>query len=157
MGYDIYIGQGEYDSETKLYSVHHLNLPEAPEAHNDTMSAHVNHRYLSYFGWFWWCDAVGLYDLFFGSGGLMAQHPGATKLTPQHAYIIHAALERYQSTHPNVVPGCCGCSTCDPYSHNPTDPCHHPEYDYDLARLVWLDWWMKWSLQHCSNPMMANW
>ena len=156
MSYDLYIGQGEYNAETKLYDVQPLTLPEAPSFYNDEMSSHVNHRHPSYSGWSLFCDSTGLGDLFFGSGGLIASHPGYVKLTPKHAYIIHDKLEQYQLSHPNDVPGVCDCSDCNAYRNDIKLP-HHPEYNYALARLMWLDWWVKWAIQNCSNPMLANW
>lgn len=31
-----------------------------------------------------------------------------------------------------------------------------PEPGYDLDRLVWLRWWMRWALDHCKVPVIAN-
>jgi hypothetical protein len=29
-------------------------------------------------------------------------------------------------------------------------------YDYMLARLIWLDWWMRWALENCETPAIEN-
>lgn len=154
MSYDIYIGEGVWSEED--WGVHGFTLSEAPAFRGDRLSKQCNSRHPGYLQWGGFLDRVGLYELFFGVSGLMAEHPGACKLKPQHLYLIHNALEKYQASKPSAKPGLCGCKECSISSYTQADGLAHEDLDYDLARLQWLDWWVMWAIQNCSNPTLVN-
>jgi len=31
-----------------------------------------------------------------------------------------------------------------------------PNYDYSLARLIWLQWWVNWAITNCETPAISN-
>lgn len=129
MGYNIIIGEltthvvAEPGEQVSLSTwAEERRFDEAPADHVPTR--YTNSRWPSYTGWSSFCDEVGLSDLFFGSNGLMAEHPGAVVLTREHLAIVEAVPD--------------------------------PEHGYTLDRLVWLRWWMRWALDNCKVPVIAN-
>lgn len=159
MGYDIYIGNAEMVNEDESKEgvlsygirVKGLHLPDAPVFPNDEMTNNGNDRHPGYSGWSEWCREVDLYDLFFAEyTGLMCEHPGNRALRQDHADRIEAALKRWQESHPDAIPG------FDEWDMR--NPGKEPEHKYDpmLARLIWLDWWVKWALANCERPCIYN-
>lgn len=168
MGYSITIGEAtiihpgddDYSSELRI-GVTGLSLPEAPEFPGDGMTSKGNGRSPSCSGWENFCRDVGLYDLFFrkedeeGPIGLMTSHPGTFGLTAKHAAEIRAALDRRRSADPDGlrVPG------WDPTLEGSaawTQDGADPKYDGNLARLIWLDWWVSWAVANCKTPTIQN-
>ena len=31
------------------------------------------------------------------------------------------------------------------------------KYDYQLARLLWLEWWVEWAIENAGRPAIENW
>ena len=139
MGYDIKIGEacvvapagaGEADEGVppRIWAVGATH-PEAPAP--DIGHPH-NGIAPSYGGWSGFADAVGLRDLFFDEKtGLMRDHPGAAVLTRKHHARIHAELV-------DIVDGV------------------NSVGDDHRQRLVWLEWWVRWALDNCTIPVIAN-
>ena len=158
MSYDIYIGEAEVftpDAEdreeiTSLWVVVTRRAhPEAPCFDNDPCTKNENHRHPGYSSWSEWCRAVGLNRLFFdGKDGLMVAHPGCVALRKRHHTKILAALHRWQKQHPGATPGF--------YPFDPNTDEVDGSVDPMLARLVWLEWWVRWSLANCTNPALYN-
>lgn len=158
MSYDIYIGNAELDpvgedeNDITYWSIRvsSVKLPNAPTFPNDEMTGNGNSRHPGYSAWSEWCRETGLYSLFFADdSGLMCEHPGHRALKKEHAEQIEAALKRWQKNHPNAVPG------FDEWNiNNPDTPTGL--YDPMLARLIWLDWWVKWALANCERPCIYN-
>jgi hypothetical protein len=144
MGYSIRIGNAvpEFSKEDgELYAcwvVKSATSDEAPTFINDQMTGNSNGRHPSYSGWGDFCDATGLGDLFYKKWeGLIYKHPGCVMITEDHYAEVHNALERYQkiATKP---------------------PGFADAYDPQLARLMWLDFWMRWALDNCETPAIYN-
>ena len=171
MGYDIYIGNTEmepveqYDDEEEIvtpYSrvidgktvyykprVNETEQPDAPIFPNDEMTGNGNARHPGYTTWYNFTKNAGLYDLFFDEKtGLMREHPGHQPLEAHHAVEIGHALTRWREKHPDTTPG------FEKFSFDQNAPI--VGYDYTLARLIWLDWWVKWALAHCEHPAIYN-
>ncbi len=136
MAYDIYIGQAvptpvEYPATLKGI-VAAASHPDAPDLSGHGPGGHVNHVHPSYGGWSDFCDAAGLYGMFFGDGpergGLFRTHPGIATIGPDHLDRVRGALA----------------DKGDNLSH------HH------LMLLRWLEWWMSWALRTCQNPSIFN-
>lgn len=148
MSYDIYIGQAVFEelepeeiAEGLLpqLRVNRTEQPDAPTFSNDEMTGNGNSRHPAYSTWHDVTKIVGLEDLFFNKKtGLMREHPGCFRLTNEHYNQIAAALERYQSRHPKAKPG------------------FSDELDGVLARLIWLEWWVRWALANCKAPSIYN-
>lgn len=176
MGYDIYIGETTMqpidddeaawmiedgytpehsrivNGKTVYYKpyVGEIKRDDAPTFPNDFMTGNSNNRHPGYSSWSDFCDVTGLTPLFFDrETGLMREHPGMQPLHADHALVVDQALKRYRETHPHAVPG------FEDIDLNTREYTNHG-YDPMLARLVWLDWWIKWALKNCENPAIRN-
>lgn len=146
MGYYIAIGNAvpEFSKEDGyLYSgwrVEKTSNENAPTFIGDEATGNRNIRMPSYTGWSEFCDKVGLYDLFFDQfEGLFRQHPGCVMITQEHYQTVADALEKYQKN-----------------ARRPPGFDHFGNYDYNLARLMWLEYWMKLALENCETPAIYN-
>lgn len=149
MSYDIYIGdarEGSDDPDSDDYSygcawyVPRIDLPDAPQFPGDEMTGQSNGRHPSYRQWAEFCRAVGLEDLFFHQcHGLMRHHPGCEFLHPPHLEAVQMALKHYQDRHPGAIPGFV-----------------EPFHDSLLPRLLWLEWWMRRTLETAEVPAIFN-
>lgn len=121
-----------------------LTRDDAPSFPNDTDQR--NMRSPSYSVWHNFCKNTGLYQLFYNEdGNLWANHPGCVGITKEDADIVSAALAKYKLT-ATLPPGF-------EEGWNHTGPAN---YDYDLARLIWLEWWMRWAVENCETPAIQN-
>ena len=144
MGYNIYIGEAVLWKEelSGFYSsrVYEMSLPEAPSFSGDPLSNNKNARYPSYHGWHEFVEKVKLKDFFFDKDcGLMRTHPGCFLLKESHLKKIKETKTDWIEKHPNTVPGFMD-----------------PKFDNVLARLIWLEFWIEWSLNNCKNPGIFN-
>lgn len=139
MSYDIYIGKAEQGV------VKREELPMAPKFPNDEMTGQGNSRHPSYTGWGEFCREAGLYDLFFNKEtGLMREHPGTVPLKECHLHVISEATANWmqrQKERGQVLPP--GFEAWDPFDENEGTEQH---YDYILARLLWLRFWVYYAL-----------
>lgn len=145
MGYSIYIGEAviKDDDDHVWLGVKQIEHPEAPFFPNDSMTGRTNGRHPSYGGWAEFTRETGLYDLFFDKeNGLMAEHPGVAKLLPKHHARVKTALE-FRQVVSKGAPGFPPMGKTDG-----SDPM--------LARLIWLEWWMRWALANCKCPALEN-
>jgi hypothetical protein len=156
MSYDIYIGNAEPRTEDGEFDwwVAPMTHEDAPAFPNDELSEHANSRHPAYLGWSEFCKATGMYDLLFAQWeGLMRRHPGIHELTQDHAIQIRAALDRWKARYPNAEPGFTGFLKCSA----PGEPSYESECaNANLARLLWLDWWVQWALANCEHPAIYN-
>lgn len=121
-------------------------LPEAPFFPNDG-SEHTNDRSPSYSDWSDFCKLTGLYDFFYNSyGHLHAGHPGCIGIRQKDLDLVEKALERYQKI-ATKLPG---------FDDDDFDDRQESQYDGNLARLMWLHWWMKWAIENCETPAIQN-
>jgi hypothetical protein len=157
MGYTLTIGnaelgRGDWDY---LAFVPSMVMDDAPHAPNDANPG-ANYRWPSYSSWLAFCDEVGLRDLFYDEEtGLLRPHPGCKILTPEIQEVISTALDRYRRNHPDAV------ARFDAPSGRGivadlTEPPQYPPSDYALARLEWLDWWVRWAIANCEHPAIHN-
>jgi hypothetical protein len=161
MGYSITIGNAkpEFSKDDgylmAMWTVDAVQLPEAPTFPHDELTGNSNGRSPSYTGWAEFCREAGIYDLFLEKyEGLMTPHPGCKLLQKEHLLIVQAALEKRKRT-ASLPPGFCGW----PNLNKDTGKMEHPDdgkYDAILARLIWLEFWMKWALENCETPAIEN-
>lgn len=152
MGYTFTIGNAvpkhskEYFPDLESYwDIEGVRLDEAPSFPND-VSNNGNMRSPSYSVWSNFCRNTGIYDLFYNeNGNLHAGHPGCIGITKEDVDIVSAALAKYKLT-ATLPPGF-------EEGWNYTGP---DNYDYDLARLIWLEWWMRWAVENCETPAIQN-
>lgn len=153
MGYTIRIGNAvpEFSKDyNELWAGWRVN-PEssdcAPTFNNDELTGNTNTRSPSYSGWSVFLTEVGLHKLFFEDyEGLMSNHPGCKMITQQHLDEVQTALIKYQAR-ATLPPG-----------FEEFDPDNQEAHTHDgyLARLIWLEWWMRWALANCETPAIDN-
>lgn len=162
MSYTIKVGNAEVVANKEDFPelradwyVKEITLPEAPSLPNDEYTGQTNVRSPSYSGWSDFCEAVGLYDLFYDRDeGFFANHPGCFGITQEAADLVTEALERYKATvtrnaaRQNREPL--------PPGFDPDDHDGAPLYDPQYARLIWLEFWMQWAMKNCETPAIAN-
>lgn len=154
MGYTFIIGNAvpEFDRECfpeliARWTVKYMTHPDAPVLPNDPITLNSNSRSPSYSVWADFCRSTGLYDMFYNSGGnLIAGHPGCMGITEDDADRVSEVLRLYQRR-----------ATLPPGFEKEWDYEGEPNYDYHLARLIWLEWWMQWAVHNCDIPAIANW
>lgn len=147
MSYSIYIGEACLEaSETELtaeWIVKQEEEPDAPTCPGDDMTGRSNYRAPGTLPWINTISLAGLDDLFFQTDhGLMRDERRISHLTEAHYQEIHAALEHWQKCHPHATPRF-GLEVADE--------------DAVLARLIWLDWWVRWALNNCVHPALYYW
>lgn len=143
MGYTITIGElhvladssvGTDEAGIWLQAVG-VNKDEAPAFGEPT--DHSNSRWTSYTAWADTMRDVGLYEHMFYDGTLLGGHPGVRLVTPELMNVVSSALTGYREKNPLV-----------------------PEFGTDtganLCRLIWLEYWMRWALDNCKVPVIAN-
>lgn len=174
MGYSLTIGNAvprvpkgeELDEDnTPGWTVNGAAHPEAPTFPGDGMTGNGSGRSPSYSQWSNFVDEVGLRDLFFGAdarhnGGkhtrdvcLMRDHPGVALLRELDLLEIRQARERWQAKRwptEERIPG------WDPDHRWDSSGEPDPRYDGNLARLLWLEWWVAWALKRCELPAFGN-
>jgi len=161
MGYNITIGNAipEFSKEDgELYAcwvVEGACSNDAPTFPNDLMTGNTNSRSPSYTGWNDFCEESGLYDLFYRKWeGLIYNHPGCVPITQEHYQEVYNALERRKNK-ATKPPGFCCDSQWDKENKVWVTQ-DEDKYDYILARLMWLEYWMKWALENCETPAIQN-
>jgi hypothetical protein len=162
MSYDIYIGEAVLslpgpDWNEIGVTVKGETLDDAPSFRGDSMTGRGNGRHPGYGAWAEFCRRVGLFEFFFAEEtGMLVCHPGCKLLRPQDGETVAAALEAYRASHPDARPGWCRCKTCAKTSFDRDDDSQHEDLDGDLARLIWLDFWVRRALKRCDVPAMSN-
>lgn len=149
MAYDIVIGQGvirtDDDEIGPQMVVEEIILKDAPCFPNDP-TGQSNIRRPAYSVWSNFCKETGLTNWFFTpDGGVRGGHPGNFMITPMDIAVVSLALEKYKTT------------TIEEPGFNESWERRGPiSYNGNLARLIWLDWWMRWAIQNCTNPILTN-
>jgi hypothetical protein len=152
MGYNFIVGNAvpkhskdDFPELRASWQVEIVELPEAPSFPNDVAN-HSNYRSPTYSAWANFCRNTGLYEFFYDEcGHLHARHPGCIGITKEDADFVTAALNRYRAK-----------ATLPPGFEKGWDHQGPPNYDYDLARLIWLEWWMQWAVKYCETPAIEN-
>lgn len=108
-----------------------------------------NQRWPSYTGWHDSMRALGLHDLFYKNyEGLMSEHPGCFPFTAGQVAMVKAAVQRRRETNGGRPPGFWDWSIEKGEIDNGNDP--------DLARGLWLEYWMEWAIANCETPAIEN-
>ena len=152
MGYNFSVGNAvpnhNKDYFPELYAAWEVKGEEQPDAPNfpNDAAKKTNYRSPSYTVWANFCRNTGLYEFFYDElGQLHAGHPGCIGITQEDANFVTAALNRYRAK-ATLPPG----FEEDCFYQGPSN------YDYDLARLMWLEWWMQWAVKNCETPAIQN-
>lgn len=147
MGYTITIGQLRVDKSPDdgldcscmrfdADGVKHDGAPAFGEP-----TDHTNERWPSYSAWSNFLKAVDLYGVFYyGSGHLIGGHPGIRLVTQELVSAVSSALTGYRERNPGV----------EAAFNEGDERCGY------LCRLIWLDYWLRWSIENCETPVIAN-
>lgn len=101
----------------------------------------TNDRWPSYSAWFDFAERSGVRELLFDSGGnLIGGHPGVRLITKDMLDAVVAARLKMES---------------NPHPPQPTMENYTAE-NGAYCRLLWLEYWMQWSLENCKTPVIAN-
>ena len=157
MSYSFTIGNAEpYFEEEDFYAcwrVRAISHPEAPSFPNDEMAGQSNARHPSYSGWYNFCEAANILPLFYNERkNMKAGHPGIQRITPEDYSLVKEALKSQQAK-ATLPPGFSG------YYDTELKCFVYPDdgkYDAVLARLIWLEWWMRYALETCKLPAIRN-
>ena len=143
MSYSIYIGERmnhepDEDENPRSDFAKSESHPDAPRFDNDYLTENSNGRHPAYAGWYNFVDRAGLTDLFFNNKtGLMREHEGCENITSEHLKQVQDALTAWPK---DKQPG---------FGENEGK-------DGILARLIWLEWWMRWAIENCKTPCLSN-
>jgi hypothetical protein len=152
MGYTFTVGNAvpKHSKEDFPYlhaewEVEDTTHPDAPTFPNDEMTGDGNSRSPSYSVWADFCREAGIYGLFYDERGhLLAGHPGCIGIDQDFADGVALALRRVRAN-ATLPPG------FEEWTYQGT-----PRHDYTLARLMWLDFWVRWALENCETPAIQN-
>lgn len=122
------------------FGIHHDDAPAFGEP-----TDHTNSRWPSYSAWAGTMRDLGLTEVIFSGGTLVGGHPGVRLVTPELVEVVSSALEKYRREHPDGVAG------FNQDENMPTDP-----VNANLARMEWFDYWLRWALENCDTPVIAN-
>ena len=155
MGYNIGIGNAsiryEADDDFISMTVEHAEHPDAPDLGKGDVSGKGNFRYPSYGGFQEFLDKNGLSDVFLDeTDNMQGGHPGIAVLTQKKYDRVKKALEKYKKANPHAI-----LPTPENTAHE-EDFKEHKDSDYNLGRLVWFEFWMKWALENCKYPAISN-
>jgi hypothetical protein len=131
MGYTLIIG------DINGGQIAEVTSEQAPAIEGAGPHSRMNKSQPSYAGMEDLCSLIGLRQMFFEE--LLVKRPGVAPITARHARAVSLARQRYQRDHPQAQPR---------YEQS--------DEDGHLARLVWLEWWMQWALEHCHHPGIQN-
>lgn len=153
MGYTFTIGNAvpvaNKDSFPELsvrWIVEGVTNDDAPSFPGDEMTGKSNMRSPSYSVWHEFCKTTGVYEFFYNSQGrLHASHPGCIGITEEDADFVSEALSVYKEK-----------ATLPAGFEEEWGYEGPPNYDYHLARLIWLEYWMQWAVKHCETPAISN-
>lgn len=164
MGYNLSIGELSviYDNNTDYPNIslecHHKELKDAPAF--DEPTDNTNERWPSYTGWTDFASYVGLTALFFGhddkgidirEDALISNHPGCIPLTDVHRRDVNKALAAYKIKYPDAIP-----TYGKKQEHLLDIDKDNPRYNSEMARLVWLAYWVNWACDNCKQPVFVN-
>lgn len=164
MGYTLTIGEAKMElpeepDRSITVGVERLEREDAPEFPGDGTTGKSNQRSPSYTVWTQVMRDLLLYDWMFDTeSGIIRDHPGCVMLRREDQRIVTEARQRWQREHPETEPGWCSCVGCHVWKSieagTSLEP--HRELDGVLARVLWLEWWITWALDHCAVPAFEN-
>lgn len=113
-------------------------LTNAP-AFNE-ITDYTNSRSPSYSGWDNFLNFVGSEFSALIKEELMPNHPGWKPLKAEHHRKFNKIFQQFKCRYPHAK------ATFE----------SGKEEDGALCRLIWLDYWMKWALKNCKEPIFYN-
>ena len=177
MGYTIQIGEAEIERSDEYVTIGaKLEKHDDAPAHGDPTD-YENQRWPSYSAWADAMRTLGLSDVMFEKrrakdgcdenwsdeppcGPLMVDHPGAAGITRQHVEEVERRLREYRRKHPThraeYPPPREGAKPILGNMYRNEDYVKDPEFDSALCRGEWLEYWLRWAIDNCENPVFVN-
>jgi hypothetical protein len=144
MGYTIKIGNSvpckymnEFSEMVCSFSVERKTLDNAPIFPGCSYVGLSNSRSPSYTDWDGFIKKTHTTSIL---GKFTEKHPSCVPLTREDVDAVFNALQLYKNT-TKLPPG---------WSAD------EKTYDYDLARLIWFEFWVRWAVENCQNPAIEN-
>ena len=137
-------------SEYKL-TVHSMELPDAPTFPHDNLTQNTNYRSMGY----------GAARSFEERTGYTFPAVGVHRITNLSLIEVQLKLAAYKEKVGDKVPG-----WVDNYATTEDgdrvrksqsqidEETENSNMSGNLARLMWMEWWMKWALENCGYPAM---
>ncbi len=151
MGYIVQVGNAipfvGKETSVLAWQIEDFCHEECPTFFGDPSKRNL--RAPGYGVWDSFCDAVGLTDMFYLQlSGRKLVRKGCIRLTEKHLDLVSLCLTEYKNNMKVKIPP--GYQEV----HEGTHP-SVPEYDDYLARLIWLEWWIRWALSNCKIPALS--
>lgn len=151
MGYIIKVGNAipRIDENSVLdWDIECVVHEDCPTFFRDNSKENI--RCPSYSVWGDFCEVVGLEDMFYlrAYGRTPKRAKGVVYLTVAHLEEVSNSLTKYRSA-VKIPPG------FEEENYELTYLTESPKYDGHLARLIWLEWWMKWAIANCKMPALS--
>ncbi len=155
MGYTIAIGNASVvhyrDGETLIarWEVERTSHDSAPDFPNDP-NGKTNLRMPSYGVWEEFCRDTGIWRCFYDDdGNVRSGYPGTRVLTQADLALVRQARTTREKQYSKPT----GFNKDQPRSNVVVQLRPRTEiYDADLARLMWLEYWIGWAIHHCDTP-----
>lgn len=152
MGYVIKVGEviPRIDENNVLnWEIESFVHEDCPIFFGDNSKA--NTRYPSYSVWGDFCEVMRLEDMFYlrAYDRTPKKAKGVIYLTEADLEMVSNSLAEYRSK-VKIPPGFEGEDYEPTYTTN-----YDPKYDGHLARLIWLEWWMRWAIANCKMPALS--
>ncbi len=129
MGYNLTIGEAEFDEDGRVCGAVDVHLDDAPAFGEPT--DYTNQRWPSYTAWADFHNQLGISDLM---RELMPSHPGYALISAAQVAVIEEKLEAYKIAH----------------------TWHEDEWEGIVNRATWMIFWMKWAIDNCKHPIFYN-
>lgn len=162
MGYTLSIGNATVESGNDdgelwtRWTVAGATHPDAPVFPNDELTGNSNVRSPSYTGWHDFARDTGLDRMFYDKDeGMLKNHPGCVPLVEADHTDVLAALQRWKAK-ADKPPGFAGLDKFNEETQKWEPSADEGRYDHTLARLMWLEWWIRWALDNCATPAFEN-
>ena len=169
MGYNITIGNAvlNYTNGDEYMKISCASETNEAAPDHCPYTGKGNTRSPSYTGWHDFCREAGITELFYGQGWsredrrykectedfhretpLLSEHPGAFPLLLGDLEFITDARVRREQTNGGRPAGFWD----EDENYREVDNGN----DHVLARLLWLEFWIKWALENCERPAISN-
>ena len=159
MGYTISIGEAVIDNDIdhKLEYRHcgigvtGVTIGDAPAFGEPT--DYTNSKWPSYSGWADFAESTGLKDFFYQEEyGVLSSHPGSVPIDDKDLKMVQGKLQKYKmqlkGQGKKAIPAL--------WSGDIMEETPPNGGDQNLGRLIWLEYWMRWAIENCENPVIAN-
>ena len=146
--------------EEEPFVINTIELKNAPYYPNDYLTRNKNTRLIRYCFWKRFCEYTKLNDLFY-TPPLITKHTiikytTITEILPEHINKLIFTKAIMEMNEKDLIPGF-ALKDINQYEelfksgYNVTTKVYR-EVDEFYALLMWLKWWVEWTINNCDNP-----